>query len=145
MSEIAIKYLRRQPAKERLLISTSADAHAVLLRGFDLDTLELQEQFVARRQEFADLNSRMMGTISVHGQFLKQNKVLYAKLEKLYRRQETLADYMEKAESHRQEVEDRLIAKKERLDRKENEIHNSLVEKTAKRSERLTGQEVKTK
>ena len=47
VAEITVAYINKQSAKERPVISTSADAHAILLTGFNPDTIAYQEQFVA--------------------------------------------------------------------------------------------------
>ncbi|RYF37896.1 MAG: DNA repair protein [Chitinophagaceae bacterium] len=46
VAEITVAYINKQSAKERPIISTSADAHAILLNAFNLDTIGIQEQFI---------------------------------------------------------------------------------------------------
>ena len=46
VAEITVAYINKQKASERLLISTSADAHSILLKAFNPDTIEIQEQFI---------------------------------------------------------------------------------------------------
>ena len=47
VAEITIVYVNRQKAKERQQINSSADAHQYFLRGFNADTIAVQEEFMA--------------------------------------------------------------------------------------------------
>lgn len=47
VAEIKVAYINKQKAKDRPQIYSSSDAHKLLLKGFDQDTIGLQEQFVA--------------------------------------------------------------------------------------------------
>jgi DNA repair protein RadC len=58
VSEINVIYKNKQRASERPLITTSSDAHKVLLTGFNLDTIGLQEQFVVA---YLNRSNRILG------------------------------------------------------------------------------------
>jgi DNA repair protein RadC len=47
VSEISVVYRNKLKASERPVISTSTDAHKILLTAFNQDTIAYQEQFVA--------------------------------------------------------------------------------------------------
>jgi DNA repair protein RadC len=47
VAEIEVVYVNRQAATDRPHIATSSDAHQYLLKGFNLNTISLKEEFVA--------------------------------------------------------------------------------------------------
>jgi DNA repair protein RadC len=47
VAEITVAYVNKQKSSERPVIITSGDAHRYLMKGFNLDTIAYQEQFVA--------------------------------------------------------------------------------------------------
>jgi len=47
VSEIKVIYHNKTKASERPVISTSSDAHKILLQGFNQDTIAYQEEFIA--------------------------------------------------------------------------------------------------
>lgn len=46
VAEITVSYISKVKAKDRPQVNCSTDAHHVLMKGFNLDTIALQEQFV---------------------------------------------------------------------------------------------------
>lgn len=46
VAEITVSYINKQRAKDRPQIACSNDAHKILMKGFNLETIALQEQFV---------------------------------------------------------------------------------------------------
>ncbi len=46
VTEITVSYIHQRPLTERPEIISSADAHQILLKGYNQDTLALQEQFL---------------------------------------------------------------------------------------------------
>jgi DNA repair protein RadC len=46
-TEITVAYINKVKASERMTVTNSSDAHAYALRGFDKDTISLQEEFIA--------------------------------------------------------------------------------------------------
>lgn len=58
VTEISIAYRNKQKASERTLITSSAQAHTLLLEGYDPDTVGLQEQFVVM---FLNAGNRVLG------------------------------------------------------------------------------------
>ncbi len=69
--------------------------------------------------------------------FIKGNKNLFEQLIKLYERQEKLAGYMEKAEEHRKDLEEKSLVKKEEFDKKENEKQKATLDQTSRRAEKI--------
>jgi len=59
VAEITLKYRNKQAPKERPIISTSSDAHRILLQAFDPDTIEIQETFVVM---FLNRANQVLGT-----------------------------------------------------------------------------------
>jgi len=47
VSEISVVYHNKQKASERPVITTSSDAHKILLGGFNQDTISYREEFIA--------------------------------------------------------------------------------------------------
>ncbi|RYE27258.1 MAG: hypothetical protein EOP48_34575, partial [Sphingobacteriales bacterium] len=47
VAEITVAYINKQKASERPTINSSSDAHHYLIKGFNHNTIALQEQFVA--------------------------------------------------------------------------------------------------
>jgi DNA repair protein RadC len=58
VTEITVAYLNKQKAAERPIVTVSSDAHKLLLSGYNMDTIGLQEQFVAM---YLNVNNRVLG------------------------------------------------------------------------------------
>jgi DNA repair protein RadC len=58
VAEIGIKYINKTRANERPQINCSSDAHYIVMKGFNLDSIGLQEQFVVA---YLDRSNRVQG------------------------------------------------------------------------------------
>ncbi len=70
--------------------------------------------------------------------YLKGNKSLFKLLGTLGKKQIKIAEYMEKAEKNRQEMESKTIARKKYTDMKENEMQRANIEKVLRKVNKAT-------
>lgn len=75
-------------------------------------------------------------TLSEHMVYIVNHKSLYKELIKLYRRQDKLADYMERSEAKRKDLEQQNLAKKEAFDKKENTKQKDQLKKISTKAEK---------
>lgn len=76
-------------------------------------------------------------TLAAYNNYAEKHKELFNNLIKLYERQEKLADYMEKSEEKRKELEENSLTKKEDFDKKENEKQKEQLKQTGKQAEKM--------
>lgn len=94
-------------------------------------------QYPAQMQEHDTCMAAYYHTLSSYAGYIQGNKKLFDQLVKLYKRQETLAGYMEKSENKRKELEEKNLAEKEAFDKKENEKQKEQLKQTGRKAEKL--------
>ena len=72
-------------------------------------------------------------------QSVESGDEVFEALVKLYKRQDKITDYMERAEEKRKEQEEETLVKKEAFNKRENKTQQALVEKSMKRTKKLLG------
>jgi hypothetical protein len=100
--------------------------------------IELTEQYRHTVQDYAAAIDSAVHCISDYGKFLKDNKEVFAGLNKLGVRQIKIVEYMEKAEKSRETLEQQTIARKKYNDLKENEQMKNNAETAVKKLKRAT-------
>lgn len=89
--------------------------------------LSLYDKQLSAYHAAYDEHLKMM---SEYGSYIKSNKSLFEQMVKHYERQEKLAGYMERSEEHRQELEEKMLSKKEAFDKKENAYQKKQLEQS---------------
>lgn len=74
--------------------------------------------------------------LAANKSYIQGHKALFGELIKLYKRQEELADYMEKSEQKRSDLEEKNLTKKEAFDKKENEKQKAQLQEAGKKAEK---------
>jgi hypothetical protein len=86
---------------------------------------------------YNESNKEYMDLLSEYADYIQEHKSLFKNIVDLYKRQETLADYMEKSENRRQKLEEQNLAKKEDFDKKENARQRQNIKQTEQKIERF--------
>jgi hypothetical protein len=82
-------------------------------------------------------NEAYMQLLSDNKVYIMEHKSLFNNIVDLYKRQEKLAEYMEKSEETRKKLEEKNLAHKEEFDKKENEKQREQIKQTTKRIEKV--------
>ena len=98
---------------------------------------QAQQQYAGVRAAFDNDVARYSAHVQEYRQAIREYSGIFTALVRLYKRQDRLANYMERAEENRKKQEERLLTKKAAFNKKENSANQALVEKSMKRAKRL--------
>ncbi|MBL7718419.1 MAG: hypothetical protein JNL72_06265 [Flavipsychrobacter sp.] len=82
-------------------------------------------------------NEAYMQLINDFALYIQENKSLFPNIINLYKRQEKLAEYMEKSEDTRKKLEEKYLTEKESFDKKENEKQMKSVKESTRKLEKM--------
>ncbi len=98
--------------------------------------MQLRTDYASAVKDYEEAIDTASGDLAVYVNYLEKNKKLFGMLNKIYKRQLTIVDYMERAEKSREALEAGSIAGKKAFDLKENEKQKRAVQSGIKQLQR---------